>query len=463
MLNSESPDVQTLFFDGCELMEAGNLPDAKSCFEQVLQIAPLCAEAHANLGLLLEKQGDDILAETCYRRSIALEPGHPEAHLNLGALLARTKHFDEAETELLTAIELKPHGAEAWTDLGVLYACTGREAEAERCHRTAIFLDPSFDLASFNLSYLLLGQGRFEEGWQRFEHRNWYAGIAEYLQMPRWNGEDLSGKSLLICFEMGLGDMIQFCRYAAVLKSAGAARITLVCHPPLKSLLSSLDGIDSVVDYDEPLAPSGHDFWTPLLSIPRLCKTRLDNIPAQIPYLFAQPERVEKWHRLVPSHGFRVGLVWRGNPLFENDQDRSLCSIDLLAPLWDVDGASFVGLQKGGGEQEIPANGLPFVALGAKLEDFTDTAALVYCLDLVICVDTAVAHLAGALGKPCWVMLPAYKPDWRWLKSRSDTPWYPGTMTLYRQQQMGDWQPVIAQIAQDLAALIRSRPARAGS
>lgn len=460
MSSPANPEVLTLFFEGCELMAAGNLPDAKRCFEQALQIDPSCAEALANLGLLLEKQGDEVAAEACYRRSIAFAPGHPEAHLNLGALLARHKHFGEAEAELKCAIDLKPHAAEAWTDLGVLYACTGREAEAERCHRTAIFIDPALDIASFNLSYLLLIQGRFEEGWQRFEHRSWYAGIESYLQMPRWRGEELAGKSLLICFEMGMGDMIQFCRYVTVLKDMGAGPITLVCHPPLKSLLATLAGIDAVLDYNEPLAPAGWDYWTPLLSTPGLCDTRLENIPAKTPYLYARPELVEKWRKLLPRD-FRVGLVWRGNPLFENDQDRSLPSVATLAPLWEVAGASFIGLQKGCGEDETPPGGLPFMRLGGGLEDFADTAALIDCLDLVICVDTAVAHLTGALGKPCWVMLPAYKPDWRWLQDRTDTPWYPHAMTLYRQQTMGDWQPVIAKIAADLDALIRSLPARA--
>ena len=453
-------EAQTLFLQGCELMEAGALPDAIACFEKAILFSPDYADAHVNLGLLLDRQGDAKSAEARYRRAIEIDPGHAEACLNLGALLANHKRFDAAEAALQRAIDLKPHAANAWTNLGVLYTCMKRETEAERCHRTAIFLNPGFNLASFNLSYLLLSQGRFEEGWQRLESRNWYRAMAEHLSVPRWCGEDLTGKSLLICFEAGFGDVIQFCRYASMLKARGAASITLICHPPLKSLLADMEGLDSVIGYDEPIASGGWDFWTPLLSIPGYCNTRLESIPAAIPYLHAQKDLIEKWAARLPQGGLRVGLAWKGNPLFENDADRSLPSIDLLAPLWSVQGVVFVGLQKGRGEEEMPPCGLPLTRLGAELSDFSDTAALIACLDLVISVDTAVAHLAGALGKPVWVLLPDYKPDWRWLKERADTPWYPGVMRLYRQQ--GDWTAVIADLTQDLSIMaIRTRPASA--
>lgn len=438
-------------------MEAGDVASAEACFEKALQIAPDFAEAYANLGLLLEKRGATDSAEANYRRSIELNPEHSETHLNLGALLTNKKRFIEAEVACRQAIELMPHSPHPWSSLGVLYACMRRETEAERCHRTAIFLNGSCNIARFNLSYLLLRQGRFEEGWSCLEARNSYAGMAKYLSMPRWQGEALTGKSVLIVYEAGLGDMIQFCRYAAVLKAQGAAAITLLCHPPLKTLFMTLEGVDNVISYDEPLTSSGWNFWTPLLSIPGFCKTLLKSIPATIPYLHVQPNLFEKWAAHIPKKGLRVGLAWKGNPLFENDAERSLPSVGVLEPLWSVPGVTFISLQKGEGENEMPPDGLPLIKLGTQLADFADTAAVVANLDLVISVDTALAHLAGALGKPCWLLLPDYKTDWRWLTERTDTPWYPGVMQLYRQTTMGDWPPVIARVVKDLEQLVQGR------
>jgi Flp pilus assembly protein TadD len=458
MINTHNSASESLFFQGISLMEAGDFSGAEAYFEKAVQISPDFAEGYANLGLLLEKRGETESAEACYRRSIALNPQHSETHLNLGTLLANQKRFTEALAAYQRAIELKSHSPQAWSNLGVLYACMKRETEAERCHRTAIFLDGSCAMARFNLSYLLLRQGRFEEGWSCLEARNGCATLPANLSVPRWQGEALTGKSVLIGYEAGLGDMIQFCRYAAVLKARGAASVTLICHPSLKILLATAEGVDTIIALDEPVPSSDWDFWTPLLSLPRCCKTRLESIPAEIPYLHAPADRIEKWTPLLPKNGLRAGLVWKGNPLFENDADRSLPAIDVLAPLWSVDGVTFIGLQKGEGEDETPPGGLQLIRLGPQLTDFADTAAVVACLDLVICVDTATAHLAGALGKPCWVLLPEYKTDWRWLADRVDSPWYPGVMRLYRQS--GDWSSVIARIIHDLEQLVQEHQAR---
>lgn len=451
-MDSNITAAETLFFQGTEYLEAGAYADAERCLKSALQLFPDFAQAHANLGLTLEKQKDFPQAEACYLKAIEINPEHAESHLNLGVLLAHQKQFEAAEASLQRALTLKPHLAETWSNLGVLYAATKRELEAERCHRTALFLDPECAMASFNLSYLLLLQGRFEEGWQRLELRDWYQSLANYLTMPRWTGESLAQKSLLISYEAGHGDVIQFCRYSAQLKAMGASRITLICHPPLKALLATLEGIDELIDYNAAIPPSGWDYWTPLLSIPDYCQTRLNNIPAALPYLSAAPERVAKFVGAIPKQGLRIGLVWKGNPNFENDADRSLPSIEVLAPLWGVTGVHFISLQKGEGENEQPPG--PMLAMASEIGDFADTAAIISCLDLVICVDTAAAHLTGALGMPCWVLLPAYKSDWRWLKERCDSPWYPDVMQLYRQSAMGDWGPVVQQLARDLKARV---------
>ncbi len=433
-------------------MEIGDVTGAEASFRKALQIAPDFAEAYANLGLLLDRQGVTDAAEVYYRCSLDLNPTYSETHLNLGALLANKKRFTEAEGAYKQAIALRPNSPVGWSNLGVLYACMKREVEAEQCHRTAMSLDESYAIARFNLSYLLLRQGRFEEGWYCLEARNWYAALAAHLVCPRWQGESLIGKSILISYEAGHGDMIQFCRYADVLKTQGATSITMICHPALKTLFAELESVDTVISFDEKIPTSNWDFWTPPLSIPYYCKTRLDSIPAKIPYLRAPINSIEKWAALLPKEGLRVGLVWKGSTQFENDADRSLPSLDVLAPLWTVAGVNFISLQKGAGEDEAvqPPRGLPLINLGPQLADFADTAAVVMNLDLVICVDTAVAHLTGALGKPCWVLLPEYKTDWRWLIDRTDSPWYPGTMRLFRQPAMGVWGTVVAEVVSAL-------------
>jgi hypothetical protein len=242
--------------------------------------------------------------------------------------------------------------------------------------------------------------------------------------------------------------MIQFCRYASLLKAQGAARIAVVCHPALKTLFATLSGVDEVFSLHDEVPKSAWDFWTPPLSLPYYCGTRIDNIPANIPYLSADPVKVATWRARLPASGLCVGLAWKGNPRFENDKDRSLPSLDVLAPLGAVAGVHFVSLQKGPGEEEArcPPAGLSVLALGERIEDFSDTAAIIANLDLVISVDTAIAHLAGALGKPCWVLLPDYQTDWRWLSGRGDSPWYPG-MRLFRQPVGGGWGTVVAAVA----------------
>lgn len=452
MSHTDHTAAEELFFEGVRRMQAGDASGAEVCFMQAISIVPDFAEAYANLGLLLEKKNDAEMAEACYRRSIEFNPAYPQTHLNLGALLANQKRFVEAELADLHAISLDPNAPAGWSNLGVLYACTKREAEAEQCYRTALSLDGSYRTARFNLSYLLLRQARFEEGWLCLQDRNWHSGLERQLKCPLWQGEPLAGKSILLGYEAGHGDMIQFCRYATVLKAQGAASVTLVCPPALKTLFASLQSVDRVIALDEAIPADGWDYWAPLLSLPCHCQTRLDSIPADLPYLYARSDLVEKWAAALPREGVRIGLVWKGNPRFENDADRSLPALDTLAPLAAVAGVHFVSLQKGAGEDEAarPPAGMSLTHVGSQLQDFADTAAVVANLDLVISVDTAVAHLAGALGKPCWVLLPEYKTDWRWMVERTDSPWYPQTMRLFRQTVMGDWHAVITEV---LAAL----------
>ena len=452
---SDLPErAQALFFEGNRLMGAGDAAAAERCYREALGLVPDFAEALANLALLRERAGALDEAEVAYRRVIALDPQGVQNRLNLAVMLADAKRFAEAEAESFEALRRAPDSAAAWSNYGVLLARLKRDAEAENAYRTAIALDPEYAKARFNLAYVLLRQGRFEEGWACLEARDWYLALGRHFHCPRWQGESLAGKSLLIAPEAGHGDMIQFCRYAAVLKARGAARIGVVAHPALKTLFAQLRDVDAVFSAAQTLPASGWDFWSPPLSLPHYCATRLDIIPADIPYLSADPQKLAAWAKALDGEKRRVGLAWKGNPRFENDADRSLPSLDVLAPLGAVPGVQFVSLQKGAGEDEArhPPAGLNILPLGECSDDFSDTAAIIAQLDLVISVDSAVAHLAGALGKPCWVLLPDYQTDWRWLTGREDSPWYPG-MRLFRQPAGGDWGAVVGQLVAALRAL----------
>ncbi|MBF0460153.1 MAG: hypothetical protein HQL87_02040 [Magnetococcales bacterium] len=286
--------------------------------------------------------------------------------------------------------------------------------------------------------------------------------LSSPVPFPLWQGEDLTGKSLLIFSEHGFGDQIQFCRYVTRLLAAGIRWCTVVCDPPLVALLASLAGVDQVLVKGQDCPP--HDFWLFYLSVPLHLATTPATIPDQIPYLHAPADRLARWEGLMPKQGFRVGLVWHGNPQHTNDANRSLPGLTVLAPLWSVPGVAFVSLQKGAGEKEAsqPPPGQPILHWGDWIQDFADTAAIVTHLDLVISVDSAVAHLAGALGKPCWVMLPAVGTDWRWLHGRTDSPWYPGVLRLFHQEQPGEWSTVVQQIREALVHRVCANAPMAG-
>ena len=468
MEDSSADQAIALFHLGAEQLQQQDHAAAEQSFRQALVLDPQFAEAHANLGYLCDLAGALVEAEAHYRRAQALAPGNATIHLNLGALLALQKRHAEAEACYAAALALEPQSSAVWSNLGVLKLNLKEEDTADACLRQAIVLDPQNRKARFNLAYLQLRLGQFEEGWALFEARDWYRAMEQRFEFPRWQGEALQGQALLLTYEAGHGDVIQFCRYVPLLKARGAGPITLLCHPALKRLMHSLQGLDAVRGFDEPHQHSpAYAYWLPLLSLPFHRGTRADTVPAQLPYLQAEPALCAQWSRHLPAtRALRVGLVWKGNPQFENDSDRSLPHLRNLAPLWQVAGVQFISLQKGAGEDEAAQCHAqqPLTDLGAGMQDFADAAALVAQLDLVIAVDTAMAHLAGAMGRPCWLLLPWYMTDWRWGAQGSTSVWYPKIMRLFRQGADGDWAPVLAEVAQalaDLALLEPSRPQRA--
>jgi Tfp pilus assembly protein PilF len=447
------------FAEGVRHQAAGATRLAHASFRQAIALWPSCAAAWANLGLLHDDAGEWALAARCYGQALALDPGLYEAALNLGALQARLKRYPEAEVSCHRASALRPEAAAPWTNLGAMLTCLRRDADALACLLHALELERGNDRARFNLSYLLLRQGRWAEGLLCLESRPGLAELQAAVDGPRWDGAELAGRSLLVVSDAGLGDMIQMARYAPLLRARGAARLVLQCPSALKRLLARDAGFDLVLGGDEPLPRTGWDLWTPALSLPYLCQTRPESMPDRLPYLAADPDRVAHWRaRRAPGTplpgALRVGLVWRGNPRHENDADRSLPALAALAPLAAVPGVVFVSLQCGAGADEAgtPPPGLRLQRLPEPWGDFAETAAIVAGLDLVIGVDTSTVHLAAALGTPTWVLLPDHKTDWRWLEGRSDSPWYPGLMRLFRQPVPGDWAPVVAAVTTALCA-----------
>ncbi|WP_175772712.1 tetratricopeptide repeat protein [Paraburkholderia phenazinium] len=440
---------------GLLLQKLQRLHEAGAAYQRAIAIRPDNVQAHCNLGVVLVELKRVAEAESVYRRAITIRPDYAEVHSNLGNLLRSLKRFSEAEAAYRRALTIRPNNPDAYNHLGLLLQELKRFSEAEAAYRRALAVQPGCPDANWYLSLLLLHLGRWSEGWSLYEAR--YRGdtsrgtIAPSLSYPQWQGEALQGKSLLIWPEQGFGDEIQFVRYLPLLKAQGATRITLVCKPELRPLFQSMAGTAAVITPEEVRNTAAHDFWTFLLSIPLHLGTTPESVPNQLPYLQAPQDRIETWRPRLPEAGLRVGLVWKGRASHKNDSNRSLPGLASLAPLWTVPGLSFVSLQKGQGEAEAirPPVNQPIRHLGSDIRDFADSAAIIVQLDLVISVDTAIAHLAGALGKPCWVLLPSLGTDWRWMDARVDSPWYPGVMRLFRQEGLG-WSEIVSNVAKAL-------------
>ena len=342
----------------------------------------------------------------------------------------------------MASIQRDDGDPDACNNLGVALRLLGRFDEAEVSFEQALKLAPGHMDAHVNKAHSLLTEGNLAEGWAEHEWRLRRSDMARGFGQPLWEGDDIKGKTILLWAEQGLGDTLQFLRYVPLVTARGA-KVIVECHPLLRRLAAGVDGVVQVVDYN---ATCTFDLHLPLLSLPRIFETELSTIPSRVPYL-PVPEPM----LLEASGDTKVGLVWAGNPNHANDHNRSR-PLQEFAPLAAVDKVAYFALQKGAaGEQPAPA-GLALTQLGPHLDDFYDTAAALAALDLLISVDTSVAHLAGALGRPVWLMLPN-AADWRWLRIRDDTPWYP-TMRLFHQDQDGSWQTVFETVAGELAKLV---------
>jgi tetratricopeptide (TPR) repeat protein len=434
---------------GTALARLERYDEALASYEHALALDPHSAEAHFNAGNALTSKGDSLAAIARFKRAIELRPDFAKAHINLGSATGKLGNYAAAERHYRLAVEINPNPANL-VCLGGSLGAQGRLDEEEVFYRRALQIDPNYVDAHQNLAWMLLKRGDYAQGWAEFAKR-WrpqdYAAIA-VEGVTEWHGEPLEGRSILLVGDQGLGDQLQFLRYARVLEQRDAT-VDVLVREPLVPLAQRVPGVRRAWSGK---AHDRYDFWVPLMSVPSCVGTDLSTIPAEVPYVFADPAKIETWRKRVnDAAGARrnIGLVWAGSPTYGNDRYRSMQFADLAA-LGEVDDIAWFSLQKGPAQAQLtdaPANFQPS-DFTTDLTDFDETAALVMNLDLVITVDTGVAHLAGALGKPVWVLLPA-NSDWRWLENRSDSPWYPSAR-LFRQEVLGDWEPVMASVVQAL-------------
>jgi tetratricopeptide (TPR) repeat protein len=427
--------------------------EAAAVLPAALALAPHRPEAHHNLAVALLQLGRLQEAEDACRRALALRPDFADALDNLGNVLREQGRPEEAEVPLRRALAIKPNAVQTYNNLAIALADQGRVHEAMAVLDLAAGQDPADADTRHHRAMLLLLQGRLAEGWAAYEARfdtkqgrPDRRGFAQRL----WEGESLCGRTILLHAEQGLGDTLQFCRYAPLVARSGG-RVVLEVQPPLKSLLARLSGVDQIVAKGEALPD--FDVHCPLLSLPHVIGTVRDTIPAEIPYLTPPSEARARWHeRLSKDDRQRVGVVWAGNPRHVNDRRRSL-PFEALAPLWAVPRVAWFSLQVGPQAADLgqAPSGL-IEDLSPDLVDFAETAAALVQLDLVVTADTAVAHLAGALGKPAFVML-SFAPDWRWLRQGANSPWY-RSLRLFRQDAGRRWAPVIDAVAKSVEGFV---------
>lgn len=442
--------------------QKGRIDQAIACYQRALALKPDYAEAHINLGRVLMEKGEVDQAIACYQRALALNPDYPEAHSNLGGAWMRKGQIAQAVYCYQRALALKPNDPDMLNNLGSALIAQRHLVEAEQFLRAAIAAQPDHASAHWNLGLLFLLQGDYERGLPLHEWRRKVPGLGTRASLPgtEWDGSDLAGRRILIHAEQGFGDVIQCVRYVPLIAQRGG-KIVLSIPVELMRLMQCLEPIVQLMALNDPLP--GYDVHCSIMSLPLMFRTTLQSIPATMPYLIAPQPIVERWRPRLEAAGKRkIGLVWAGAPSHREDQTRSM-TLQAFAPLAAARDVLFICLQKGSAESEArnPPAGMQLVSLGPELNDYLDTAAVITQLDLVISVDTSVAHLAGALGKPVWVLL-KYVPDWRWLLDRQDSPWYP-TMRLFRQTTPGEWQTPISQIVNELDAMALGRQPKLGN
>lgn len=439
---------------GLSFHQRGLLDQAKTIYQDILRIKPDHADALHFLGVIEDKAKNHEQAIHLIEKSIGINPNNPSSYLNLGNAYYHALRLTDALDCYAKAISLKPDYAIAYVCRGAALELLKRFEEAINSFDTAISIKSDYAEAYWNKASALLLTGELELGWKLYEWR-WRVAVHGLIprnySQPIWLGnQSLSGKTILLYDEQGFGDTIQFCRYVRIVAEQGA-RVLLDVSKNLSHLFRSLEGVSEFISEDSQIP--AFDYHCPLASLPLALHTTLDTIPSSPSYLKSDAAKKLYWaNRLGPAKAKRVGLVWSGNKEHANDHNRSIPLFALL-PYFPT-GIEYFSLQKDvrDTDEVILAGQCKIKHFGNELKDFSDTAALCELMDVVICVDTGVAHLSGALGSLTWVLLP-YLPDWRWLLDRSDSPWY-SSMTLYRQEKPGDWTTALEKIRFDLSALL---------
>jgi Tfp pilus assembly protein PilF len=477
--------LATLLSDAVAQHQAGRLDEAKELYLQILAVDVRHAPSLFGLGAIAQQSGNAQVAEKMIRRAIAIDGDNVEYHFALGGTLQAQRKFAEALSEFLRVIgsdpgnvlarfrvgnvlqlegkldeaiaeyegilAIKPDSSEAEFNIGNVLRLQGNLSEARAQYQRALKLQPDNVDARWNLSLLNLLEGDYAAGWPLYESRlQRPTPNLRSFPMPQWKGEPLNGSRVLLHAEQGLGDTLQFLRFIPMVVTAGG-QVLLDVPEQIHRLAAEIPGVAAVIATGEPIAD--HEWQCPLMSLPLAFGTTVATIPAQVPYLKIPEDALQAAaERLWPDNGLRVGLVWGATPRSFEDSDRSI-PLALFRSILSTKDTHFFSLQLGPQASQFDTLENPMTDLSAAIADFADTTALVTHLDLVITVDTSVAHLAGALGKPTWVLLP-FSSDWRWLTHRNDSPWYP-TVRLFRQARPRDWSSVLERVQSELELLVQ--------
>jgi tetratricopeptide (TPR) repeat protein len=459
VLAVDRDNVDALHFLGVIAYQRGQHEQAAELISQALARNASNAPAHNNLGNVFRAQDKLDKALACFQRALALQPDYADAHVNLGAVFRAQDRLEEAVACHRKALALKPVLPEAHFNLGNALSALGRLQEAEASYGQALRLRPDAARIKFAHALLKLLQGDYESGFPLYEIRfeenalpDLYAAMydraAKLQGAPRWQGEDLASRALLVWTDQGFGDSLMMMRYLPLLKDRGVGRLIVYCEPQLVRLVKTIPGVDDVVPATHPVPFGEFELQCPIMSLPLLFHARVETIPRDVPYLFVPNQLRQEWaQKLSGIAPLKVGLVWAGGDLNSKNALRSV-QLGQFSPWFGIPNVTFVSLQKGEQANQLEEAGLQVLDWMDECNDLLDTAALIEQLELVISVDTAVAHLAGALGKPIW-MLNRFESEWRWMLEREDSPWYP-TMKIFRQSKPGDWGDVIVRVASAL-------------
>ncbi|NOX34927.1 MAG: tetratricopeptide repeat protein [Deltaproteobacteria bacterium] len=462
ILEKEPDNADANHFLGVIAYEVGNFRAARDYLEKAVALNPDNPSCYLNMGNLVHAEGKFEESMEWYEKAIIFNyADNKKAHNNIGVALTRLGRLDEAIEKLKKAIEMDPQYFEAHNNIGETYKYLGMYEKALESCEMAIHLSPDFVPARWNRSMLFLLKGMFRQGWNEYEWR-WKREQTPKRKIDageRWEGQPFHGKTLFVYEEQGMGDTIQFMRYLPFVQKLGGSVIFEVV-PPLVRLVEQFKGFDRlwVGQKNVDTRPVDRfDYHFPLLSLPGLFNTTLENIPGENPYLYADGELVRIWKaRIRSENDFKIGIVWAGHPEHTNDPNRSV-SLSAFSALKEVGGLKLISLQKEKYEKwtDVDPKEIFDRDLGEEISDFADTAAIIENLDLVISVDTAIVHLAGALGKEVWTLLP-FSPDWRWMIDREDSPWYPA-MRLFRQPAPGDWSSVFKKVGKNLLKRLKQK------